>query len=55
MKGCIHLSSTDNKRKKKKEKQFDVLPEIIAHDQERTNPPGVHIPPEKEMCPPQLG
>jgi len=40
---------------KKSDKSFVALPEVIEHDQERTNPPGVHIPPEKEMCPPQLG
>ena len=39
----------------KNQKQHSVLPEILEHDNERSNPPGVHIPPEKEMNPPQLG
>jgi len=42
-------------KKNKNDKQHSVLTEILEHDEETTNPPGVHIPPEKEMCPPQLG
>ena len=42
-------------KKNKTEKQHSVLAEILEHDGEAKNPPGVHIPPEKEMSPPQLG
>ena len=50
------MSTQNNiQREGKNEKQFNVLPEVIKHDLERRNPPGVHIPPEKEMSPPQLG
>jgi len=52
----MYMNPTENQTHKNK-KSKDTLPkkQPITSENKTNDPPGVHMPPEKEMSPPQLG
>jgi len=57
MRGCMPVYPKENHTSKNKSPYHNATPETRPTDEknETKNPPGVFMPPETEMSPPQLG